>query len=246
MKITANSSQLKYLTLGAGGLGLALRFALYATGMDGRNLLITGHWANTAVWMITAVTLAGLILLCRTLAGPETYSDCHPVSAPAALGAALGGCAILVTAIGEFSYFTRLDLIVTALGIAAGISLLVLAACRLTGRKATPLLHALVSLFFAIRMIRQYQLWSSDPQVQNYCFYLCAYVALMLSAYHHAEFEADMGNHKRLWMYSLAAVYFCALSLKGTVDTCLLLGCGVWAFTNLTNLTGPVITQNQS
>ena len=86
-------------------------------------------------------------------------------------------------------------------------------------------------------MVSRYQMWSSDPQLQDYCFYLTAYVALMLTAYHHAAFDAGMGSHKLLWFFSLAAMYLCCLSLKGNADTVLLLGCGVWAFTNLTHLT---------
>ena len=86
-------------------------------------------------------------------------------------------------------------------------------------------------------MISRYQLWSSDPQLQDYCFYLTAYVALMLTAYHHAAFDARMGSHKALWLYSLAAVYLGCLSLKGNMDIALLLGCSAWAFTNLTCMT---------
>lgn len=236
MKLAVKAATLKYLTLCAGGVGLLLRIALYTTGIDGRGLLTENHWAQIAILILTPVTIVALIFLCRGLSGPARYQDCYPVSALASLGAALGGAAVLATAISEFSLMTGADAAFSVLGIAAGVSLLILAAYRLMGKKPIALFHALVSLFFAFRMVHQYRFWSADPQLQDYCFCLSSYVALMLTAYHHAAFDADMGNHKRLWLFSLASVYLCCLSLKGEMDTRLLLGCGIWAFTNLTTL----------
>lgn len=237
MKLAGKTALLKYLTLCAGGLGLALRFAMYATGIDGRGLLIAGHWTQIAVVTVTLLILAALILLCRRISGSERYTDCYPASATAALGAALGGGAVLATAISEFSLADRAELLVSVLSLAAGASLLILAAFRLLGKQPTPLFHALLSLFFAMRMVRQFRFWSADPQLMDYCFYLSAYLTLMLTAYHHAAFDADIGKHNQLWLFSLASVYLCCICLNGEADFWLLLGCGIWAFTNLTALT---------
>ncbi len=237
MKLTIKASQLKFLILGAGGLGLALRILLYATGIDGRGLLEEGHWAEIALWILTALTAAALFFFTRKIVGPETYRDSHPVSFAGAVGAFAAMGALGMTTLQEFAEFSsRLHLIVWVLGLCAAVSLGIIGVCRLTGKKPHFLLHTLFCLYLALRMVSQYQMWSSDPQLQDYCFYLCAYLALMLTAYHHAAFDADMGKHRALWFFSLAAVYLCCLSLKGTRDTLLLLCCGAWAFTNLTNL----------
>lgn len=234
MKSTLKTAIPKYLTLGAGGVGLILRFALYATGFDGRGLLVAGHWANAGLCILTALTIPVLFFLCRTLEASAEYADCYPPSPVAALASALAGCGILITGIREFSAWTRIDLIASVLAVAAGISLLILTFFRLRGKKPTPLLHALVCLFFAIRMVQRYRFWSADPQMQDYCFCLAAYVALMLASYHHAAFAAGMGSHKSLWFYSLAGTFLCCLSVKSLADTYLLLCCGLWLFTNLT------------
>ena len=238
MKLTIKTEQLKFLMLGAGGLGLALRIALYATGIDGRGLLESGHWAHTAVWILTAAAALVLLICCRSITGPEEVSNAYPPSVTAALGAFAAMVGIGFTTGREFAEFSsRLHLIVWIVGICSVVAQGRIGLCRLTGKKPHFLLHVAVCVYFALRMVSRYQLWSSDPQLQDYCFYLTAYVALMLTAYHHAAFDAGMGSHKLLWFFSLAAVYLCCLSLKGNADTVLLLGCGVWAFTNLTHLT---------
>lgn len=235
MKLTVKPQLLKYLILGAGGLGLALRVILYATGIDGRGLLVQGHWAHIALWLLTLAAAAAILLSTRKLEGT---ADSHPASLSAAVGAFAAAVGIGLTTVSEFAEFSnRLHLIVWVLGLCSTVAMVGIGVSRLTGRMPYFLLHAVVCVYFALRMVAQYQMWSSDPQLLDYCFYLSSYVALMLTAYHHAAFDADMGSHRSLWCFSLASVYLCCLSLKGNWDTLLLLGCGIWAFTNLTNLT---------
>lgn len=237
MKFSVKPQLLKYLVLGAGGLGLVLRILLYTTGMDEKGLLVSGHWAHIAVWLLTAAAAAVIFLFTRPIEGPADCRDCYPVSIPAGVGAVAAAAAILIASFSEMgSAFMPVQKIVWIFGFVAAAAFLGIGLCRLTGAGAHFLLYAAVCIYFALRMVSLYQLWSSDPQLQDYCFYLTAYVALMLCAYHHAAFGADMGNHRALWMFSLAAVYLCCLSLKGTQDTLLMLSCGLWAYTNLTSL----------
>lgn len=237
MKLTFKAEYLKFLTLGAGALGLGLRLALYATGIDGRGLLVEHHWAQIGITVLTVLTGLILALRCFRISGPRRYRSCYPASAVAALGNAVCGCAVLITGISEFSLDDRTSILASLAAFAAGISLLVLTVFRLRGKKPPMLLHVLVSVFFAFRMIRQYSILSADPQVQDFAFLLCAYAALMLSAYHHAQFDIGEGSHKQLWLFSLASVYLCLLSLKGSGNFWFPLCCGIWAFTNLTSLT---------
>ena len=237
MKLSLNPKQFKKLILCAGILGMILRILLYTTGIDGRGLLKPAHWANIGVWLLTALTLAVLLLQCRTVTGPQQYNDCHPASFSAAVGAFAAMVGIGWITIGDFGEFSnRLNLIVWVLGLCSAVAFGCIGLCRLTGRKPLFLLHTAICIYFALRMVSQYQLWSSDPQLQDYCFYLTAHVALMLTAYHHGAFDVSMGNHRALWFFSLASVYLCLLSHMNTADSWLLLGCGIWAFTNLTQL----------
>ena len=236
MKNPAKMDGLKYLILGAGGLGLVLRILLYTTGMDGRGLLVRGHWTATVLSILTVAVLLVLFLATRNAAETSAYEDAYPVSILRAVGAFAAMIGFGVTTVQEFATFSsRLQLMVWLLGLCSALSMAIIGLFRLKGKKPPFLLHAAVCLYFALRMVVCYQQWSSNPQLQDYGYYLGAFLALMLASYQHAAFDAAMGKHRALWFCSLVAVYLCCLSLKGTTDTILLLGSGIWAFTNLTS-----------
>ena len=235
MKVNIKPKQLKYVILMAGAAGLILRTLLYAVGIDGRGLLTENHPVSIALGVLTAASAAVLLFFGLGISGSKEYNNAHPASSGAAMGCFALMAGLAMTAVREFGEFSvLLHLIIWVLGIVSTVAMGYVGVCRLTGKKPYFLLHAVLCIYFALRMVSRYRIWSSDPQLQDYCFYLSAYVALMLTAYHHAAFDADMGAHRPLWRFSLASVYLCALSLYGNMDTFLMLGCGIWVFTNLT------------
>lgn len=238
MKPLLKPEQLKILIPGAGLLGALLRTLLYTTGTDEKGLLITGHWAHIAVWMLTALVAAVLLPACRKIQGPERYGDCYPVSVSGAAGSFL--CAIGFLSAGLAGWGTAassLDFAVVILSFLSAAALVFAGFCRLTRRQPVFLCHAVVCVCFALRMVCQYRQWSSDPQLQDYCFYMAAHVCLMLTAYHMAAFDAGAGHHRTLWCLGLAACYFCLLSIWGSRDPLFMVLCALWALTGLTSLT---------
>lgn len=233
MKRSVKPEYLKILPVGAGALGLLLRTALYATGVDEKGLLIADHWASVALWILTAATLAALFILTRSIQGPEDYHTAHPASVISGVGAFAAAAALVFTVLGELA---TAQLVHLAVGFAAAVSLAAIGLCRLSGKKAHFLLHAIVCVFFGMRMVGQYQHWNADPQIHNFVFYLGAYVALMLHAYQHAAIDEGLGSHRALWCSGLIAVYLCCVSLRGSADTWLIPGAAFWVLTNLTNL----------
>lgn len=232
MNLSVKPELLKKLTLGMGALGLLLRVLLYATGIDETGLLASGHWASLSLWVLSCLGVLGLLALTRSIRGPEDYALAFPRSIFAGAGAFAAAAAVMVTAVRELGS----QPLMTLLSIAAAICLCITGVCRVTGQKPLFLFHGIVCVFFAVRMVTQYRYWNADPQLQDYVFYLGAYIMLMLAAYQHAAFDADMGSHKKLWLMNLLAVYLCITALKSPADSLLMLGCGFWAFSNLTDL----------
>ena len=239
MKLSVNPTKFKYAVTAAGALAFLLRLALYLSGTDEKGMLPSVHWAGIALWVLTLAVLAGLFACTRSICGPRRYQDSFPVSWVSAAGAFLAALGLAVTAVSDAAISTGFaDLAVRILGFASAAALLAVGLCRMTGAKPPFPCHAVLCVYFALRMVCQYRRWSGDPQLQDYCFTLFALVALMLSAYQQAAFDAGIGSHRTLWFLSLAAVFLCCPAMYGSRDWVLLLTCGVWAFTNLTVLSG--------
>ena len=75
MKLAVKSKQMKLLLVGAGALGYLFRTALYTGGVDEKGLLVSGHWAQTGIWLVTAAVALALLLWRRSLAIPADYED---------------------------------------------------------------------------------------------------------------------------------------------------------------------------
>ena len=237
MSRSVSSRILKILTLSAGLLGLLLRFTLLYTAVDEKGLLVTGHWADTGVWLLTAALIGLICLALRRCTGPASYDAAFPASLLRCAGSLVAACGFLLSGAPVVAA-ARLALAEPVLRILAAIALVAVAYCRFRGKKSTFLLHGIVCLYLALRMVCRYQIWSADPQLQHYAFYLGAHVALLLSSYQITALDAGFGNHRSLWHWGLAAVYLCLTALPGCEEPFFLLCCAVWMLSNLTSAEG--------
>lgn len=223
---------LKYLALVSGILGCLLRSILYSSAVDEKGLLISGHWAEISLWVLTALTAALLFLLCDKSQEQPGYSSSYPPSGISAAGSILAGVSFAICGLSD-SVGGNLAVAEVVLRFAGAAALACVGFCRFTGHKPFFLFHSIVCVYLALRMICRYRLWSSDPQPMNYCFYLGAYVALMLFAYQLAACDAGLPDHRKLRACGLAAIYLCTVSLADSTEAFFLLCCGIWALTNL-------------
>lgn len=230
---------LKYLVPVSGILCYLLRSTLYSSGVDEKGLLVTGHWAATGLWLLTALT-AGILFLLPSKAQAKNIRVLYPPSGISAAGAILAGVSFAICGIPS-PVGGNLGLAEVVLRFAGAGALACVGFCRFTGRKPFFLFHGIVCVYLALRMICQYRLWCADPQLLNYCFQLGAYVSLMFFAYQLAALDAGLPNLRKLWATGLAAVYLCSVSLPGSGEGFFLLCCGIWA---LTNLSTPVSCKN--
>ena len=237
MKRLLTPTILPPLTLLAGCLGLLLRIWLYATGVDESGLLVGGHPAEILIWLLCAGTMVFLWFFTKSLVAAPKYGFNYPRSPYAALGCALGALGIGYTSITEIiGRADTLTLLAAILGIGAAAALCFLAVLRFRGRQPNILPHALLCVYFMVQLVSLYRHWSSDPQLQDYCFPLLATVFLMLSSYHRAAFDVNMGRRRPLVLYHLIAVFFCCLSLTDKAAIPFYSSAGVWLFTDLCSL----------
>lgn len=232
MTNTTRTHALKLMTLFAAVPGFLLRSYLYASAIDRKGLMISGHWAIWGLLGLTLLFFTGLVLLARNPEEELDYWDCFAPSFLRSSGAFITAIAILLRTLwGSVPLAEYVDKITVLFGICAGISLLFVGLASLSGAKPSFLCHSAISIYFALQMVDQYRNWSSDPQLMDYVFYVAAFICLMLSAYFLAQFQVDTRNHRSLWVSAMAAVYFCIVAIPESGDTFFLLVCAFWAFT---------------
>lgn len=232
MALAVKPKQMKLLLGSAGILGFLLRKILYTAGVDRKGLLIAGYWADTCLWILSAAVAALLILWCRQLTGSKEHQKAFPKSAVSAAGTAVAGIALILFPAAQ-APSQALAGIESVLRFAAASSLVFVSYCRFRGQKPFFLLHCAVCLYLALRLVCQYRIWSADPQIQNYAFYLGAHVALMITAYQLAAFDAGVGSHSKLWAAGLSTIYLATVSLAGSSEPFFLILCIIWVWTNL-------------
>ena len=230
MRNILKPNSLTLLLSGGGLLALLLRQLMASAAIDDKGLLISGHPLWIGLWVLTAAAVLVLLLGTRTIQGPDTYRD----SFPASMLAALGCVPVLIPTLQDaMAQFHGGSLIPALISILAAMSFVVAALCRLTRKQIPFLCHGLICVCFALKMLGLYQTWSFDPQLHDYCFQLFACIALTITAYQHAAFDAGKGSHRLLWFWGLAAVYLCFACL----DSGLFYAAGgSWALSNLTSL----------
>lgn len=234
MKKHLKPNDLPLLTLGLGGLALALRGLLYLFGTDSKGLLTPWHPLEILLWLVTIAAMALIIALVLPLKGSNRYADNWSASVPGAVGSflAAGGIALtVIPSLGDLSGI--LVLLWALLGILSVPALIFAGLARLQGKRPAFLFHTLVCLFFAIHMVNQYRHWSGHPQLQDYVFHLLACVVLMFAAYYRASFDVGFGRRRMQLTTSLIAVFLCCVCLSGGSDPLLYLTCGAWCVTNL-------------
>lgn len=234
MKNNLKPYLLPLIAIASGGVGALLRVWLYATGLDQDNLLLSSHPAGYLVLLLSVAVLAALFLLTLRWDGQGKYADHFPPSIIGAVGTFLAAASLLVAAmIDLIQKANTLAILSGIFGTAAAAALVFTGYCRLRGHRPSFIFHILVCLYFLLRLIVQYQSWSSDPQLHDYCFQLLATILLMLFSYHRSALDLKITSRRRLVLLGLWGTYFCCLSVVQSEAPWLYIGMGIWMITNL-------------
>ena len=111
MKNILKSTNLPWITLACGGVGLLLQLWLLGTA-DEKGFVASGHISGILLWILTAGVLALLLLLTRDLQEANKFSFNFPASDVGALGSLVGALGLAVSSVAELAQWE--DAVATA------------------------------------------------------------------------------------------------------------------------------------
>lgn len=220
------------LALLASVLGAVLRGRqlLYELQPDGS--LAPGSTMHIVLMILCAVWAAGAIALLLPLAKKTQWSECFRTSlVPNALQLAAAGLLIVgnillwiegrqpTTAFATQSpaVSEALSAMLAPLGIVSAVCIGAFAVLSLRGKRPSPLLYMIASVYLVVRLIVCFQEWNIDPSVHDYAFRLLAAICCMLAAFQLAGYSFDRGKRRMTLFWALNAVVFCSISAADTL-----------------------------
>ena len=234
MKQNAGSKMLPVLMLILGLAAFGLRTILYTVAVDIKGLLVQNHPLELALSALTGLALILAAVSAWKQKEPDSVSGNPVQNVAAALGTAALGAGILVTMLMEGpvsgGYLVKAWGI---LGLAAPACLMVNAVLRLLGKQPLFLPLVAVCLFFLVHIVTRYQIWSANPQMQEYLYALLGAVTLMFFGFYEASQAAGCGNHRLRLGMGLAAIYLSMAEMAWSTCPALYLGGILWVLTEL-------------
>ena len=226
MKHPFRSHILPFFTMGAGGLGLVLRLYLFSN-MDENKLLPAGHWADTSLYILSALTLGVLFLATRELAPRRVNKQFLQICGTCAY--LLGGFSLILSAALSLPVsHAKLGWLAVSASLVGGLAMVFMAALKLARKRLPYWLPAILTVVLMLNTVTQCQVWGAVSQLQVYFFPLLASIFLILSAYHKTIFAAKHTNTRLLAFFSQGALFFCCLSLN-TTQWYMYFGMMLWA-----------------
>lgn len=211
MKHPFRFSILPFFTMGAGGLGLCLRFWLFAA-TDEKGLLPASHPAIPLLYILTALTL-GILFLATRERTPAPFPR-HILRLWDGLGNLLGGiCLISMTMILDMGGAAMAWLCVTGC-VLGGLALLLTGIWAIFKKRPPYWYFVLVTAALMLVTVTQCRTWGAEPQVQVYFFPLMAAIFAILAAYYRTVLAAGQAKHRLLAFFSQGCLFFSCVSLN--------------------------------
>lgn len=229
--------RLPIVTAVLGAAGCILRFCLFAFGTDEKGLLIPGHPLAILLWLLFAGAAVFVVARVRNQTGNYPYDRNFPVSNAAAAGCFALAAGLFLTVMANRHAYAVLDFIRNIACLLAVPALAAVAVCRKLGNKPAFGFHAVICLALTLHTVSHYRSWSSHPQLMDSFFPMAGCLLLMLFAYYQTAFDVHMGSRRMQLGTGLLAAFCCFAAIPGSDTVLLYLTGGIWALTNLCELT---------
>lgn len=222
---------------GLGCLAMGIRRGMYAAPVDQTGLMGADQPLKPVLLLTVLAALALTVLGSRRQKGSGAFADHFSGSLTGFVGHTAAAAGILLTVLLNDALLPgRIGLLWKALGYVSPVGLFLAGYARLQGKKAFFLFHAAACAFLTLHLVDHYQLWCSNPQLQDYAFALFGTVALTLFSYQLTAFDVDKGNRQALVFWGLLAQFLCLGELALSRNLYLYAGGFLWAATSLCTL----------
>ena len=217
------------LGLALGLVGAGCRFLLYALGMDEKGLLVPGHPAAIALWVVTAAAVLAAVLAAMTFREDNKAPDETCRSIPEALGTAVMALGVLSTLLlPENNGIATLLRLHRILSVLAFFCLLAAAVFRLIGKPVPFGCYAGAAVFFFVHVVTRYRAWSGNPQMADYLHALGAGLCLSLVSYYETALVVGLGGRRQRFALGILGIFCCvAAAARGEYPALHLCG-AVW------------------
>ena len=217
------------LGLALGLVGAGCRFLLYALGMDEKGLLVPGHPAAIALWVVTAAAVLAAVLAAMTFREDNKAPDETCRSIPEALGTTVMALGVLSTLLlPENNGIATLLRLHRILSVLAFFCLLAAAVFRLMGKPVPFGCYAGAAVFFFVHVVTRYRAWSGDPQMADYLHALGAGLCLSLVSYYETALVVGLGGRRQRFALGILGIFCCvAAAARGEYPALHLCG-AVW------------------
>ena len=222
------------ITLAVAVIGVLLRYWHLSAGPDSNGLYPDNHIAWTLLLCLSAAMVVVLFLIAGTAGKSRSYSANFSPSLVGAVGYALAGFAILLSASGYLlGEALILYTVAGILGLLSGAALIFGGWCRWKGKRPHFLVFALPCAFFALKLFCTGHVWGDEPELHRFLLGFLANVMCTLATYQLWAFSVNLGNRSRSLLCSLLAVYLCLVAVPGSSDGLFYLAMAIWLFLNL-------------
>lgn len=217
------------LSLALGLVGAGCRFLLYALGMDEKGLIMPGHPAAIALWVVTAAAVLAAVLAAMTFREDNKAPDENGHAIPAALGTAVMALGVFSTLLlPENNGIATLLWLHRILAVLAAACLLTAAVFRLLGKPVPFGCYAGAAVFFFVHVVTRYRAWSGNPQMADYLHALGAGLCLSLVSYYETALAVGLGGRRQRLIFGTLGIFCCvAAAARGEYPLMHLCG-AVW------------------
>ena len=216
------------LALALGLVGAGCRFLVYALGMDEKGLLVAGHPASVALWIVTAAGVLAAVLAALTFREDNKAPDEGRGAILRAFGAAVMAVGVFSTLLPEgngIAVLLRLHRILAAVGT---VCLLTAAVFCLLGKPVPFGCYAGAAVFFFVHVLTRYRAWSGDPQMTDYLHALGSGLSLALFSYYETALLVGLGGRRQRLALGTLGIFCCvAAAARGEYPVMHLCG-AIW------------------